>query len=247
MKSLANFEKIEERLSTIMNRQTNDGQLGNVHKSLEDLVYEKIRDQILYHKLKPRERIIDSRLAEDLGVSRSLVRQALSILEKDEMVISIPRKGFYVKDITRKDVEEIYDIRKLLEVAAVEKAIPELTDDQIATVEAIILEAGNDLKKGIVDSHVEADILLHAMITDNCGNERLRNMINNHNNFILFYRIAHLSILEKARTLYEEHVQILEAIKKRDVEASKAKMAIHFENAKKTILENFDQFTFGKN
>ncbi len=245
MERLANLEKIKERLSSVMTRQANSGQLGYVHQSLEDLTYEKIRDRILYHELKPRERIIDSRLAEELGVSRSLVRQALSILEKDEMVISIPRKGFYVKDITRKDVEEIYNIRKLLEVAAVEMAIPNLSDHQVLSIETVFIEAGADLQKGIVDSHVEADILLHGMITDSCGNERLKNMINKHNNFILFYRIAHLSILEKAKMLYEEHVQILEAIKKKDVEDSKAKMAIHFENAKRTILDNFEQFTFG--
>ena len=73
------------------------------------------------------ERIIDKKLAEELGVSRSMVRQVLTILAKEELLIMIPRNGFYVREITRKEIEEIYNVRKILEVYSTELAIPRIS------------------------------------------------------------------------------------------------------------------------
>ena len=92
---------------------------GENYENLEEKIYKIIKDKIIYHKIKPGERVIDKNIAEELGVSRSLIRQVLGMLTKEEIVKVVPRKGFYVKEITKKEVEEIYDVRKILESYAI--------------------------------------------------------------------------------------------------------------------------------
>jgi len=84
--------------------------IGEVFPNLENQVYKIIKEKIIRHEIKPGERIIDKKLAEELGVSRSMVRQVLAILVREELLTMIPRNGFYVKEITKKEIEEIYNI-----------------------------------------------------------------------------------------------------------------------------------------
>ena len=91
-----------------VNLFTNAGKYKSVNKnivetypSIEEQVYKIIRDKIIWHEIKPGERIIDQKLAEEFGVSRSMVRRVLTILAKEELLIVIPRNGFYVRKITR--------------------------------------------------------------------------------------------------------------------------------------------------
>jgi len=74
--------------------------IGDNFPNLEDQVYKIIKDKIIWHKIKMGERIIDKKLAEELGVSRSMVRQVLAILAKEELLIMVPRNGFYIREIT---------------------------------------------------------------------------------------------------------------------------------------------------
>ena len=121
--------------------------IGDNFPNLEDQVYKIIKDKIIWHEIKMGERIIDKKLAEELGVSRSMVRQVLAILVKEEQLTMISRNGFYVREITRKEIEEIYNIRKILEAYATELAVPKIGSRDIAEVEKIFEKAKGDLEK----------------------------------------------------------------------------------------------------
>ncbi len=217
----------------------------NCFKNLSERVYEIIRNKIIFHEIKPGERIIDKHVADKLGVSRSLVRQVLNILEKEELIVSIPRSGFYVRKITEQDVEEIYDIRKLLETHALKLAVPEISDCELEDLEETFEEAKKDLKKDKVKKFVMADADLHSMLINNCGNKRLEKMINKYSNYYLFYRIVDLSHLDRAKESYFTHFNIFQAVKERDKEEAGDLMAEHIKRAKNVILQNFDEYTFG--
>jgi len=217
--------------------------IGEVFPNLEDQVYKIIKDKIIWHEIKMGERIIDKKLAEELGVSRSMVRQALTILVKEELLIMIPRNGFYVKEMTRKEIEEIYNIRKILEAYATELAVPKITSGDIAALEEVFRKAKGDLGKDEVKSFIEADTELHKLLINNCGNEHLKKMINENNDKYAFYRIADLSRIERAKESYFEHYKIFEAVKNKDIVLSIKLMGEHIENAKNIILTNFDKYT----
>jgi len=218
--------------------------IGEVFPNLEDQVYKIIKDKIIWHEIKMGERIIDKKLAEELGVSRSMVRQALTILVKEELLIMIPRNGFYVKEMTRKEIEEIYNIRKILEAYATELAVPKITSRDIVKLEEVFKRAKRDLEKDEVKSFIETDIKLHKLLIDNCGNKCLKKMISEYNDKYAFYRIIDLNRIERAKESYFEHYEIFRAVKEKKVALSAKLMAKHIENAKKIILNNFDKYTF---
>ena len=105
-----------------------NNKIGKVFPNLVEQVYKIIKSKIVWHEINMRERIIDKKFAEELGVSRSMIRQVLTILVKEELLIMIPRNGFYIREITQKEIEEIYDIRKLLETHAVKRAVSRNSD-----------------------------------------------------------------------------------------------------------------------
>lgn len=108
--------KIELYLSSNNNEKNiKENSIGETFESLEEKVYKIIKNKIIYHEIKPKERIIDKNVAEQLSVSRSMVRQVLATLVKEEFLELVPRSGFYVRETTKKEVKEIYNIRKILE------------------------------------------------------------------------------------------------------------------------------------
>jgi len=218
--------------------------IGDNFPNLEDQIYKIIKDKIIWHEIKMGERIIDKKLAEELGVSRSMIRQALTILAKEELLIMIPRNGFYVKEITRKEIEEIYNIRKILEANATELAVPKITSGDIAALEEVFRNAKGDLEKDEVKSFIETDIELHKLMVDNCGNEYLKKTINEYNDKYAFYRVVDLSRVERAKESYFEHYEIFKAVKEKKAKFSAELMTKHIENAKNIILNNFERYTY---
>jgi len=215
------------------------------YPSIEDQIYKIIKDKIIWHKIKMGERIIDKKLAEKLGVSRSMVRQVFTALVKEELLIMIPRSGFYVRKITKKEIEEIYNVRKVLETYATELAVPKIISRDIDKLEKVFKRAKRDLEKDEVKSFIETDTELHKLLVNNCGNEHLKKMINENNDRYAFYRIVDLNRIERAKESYFEHYEIFKAVKEKRAKFSAELMAKHIKNAKNIILNNFDNYTFG--
>jgi DNA-binding GntR family transcriptional regulator len=218
--------------------------IGETFQNLEDQIYKIIKEKIIWHEIKMGERIIDKKLAEELGVSRSMVRQILTILVKEELLIMIPRNGFYVREITRKEIEEIYNVRKILEAYVTELAVPKISSRDIAEVEEVFKKAKRDLEKDEVKSFIEADVKLHKLLIDNCGNEYLKRTISEYNDKYAFYRIADLSRPGRAKESYFEHYEIFKVVKEKKAKFSAELMAKHIENAKNIILNNFERYTY---
>jgi len=219
--------------------------IGDNFPNLEDQVYKIIKDKIIWHEIKMGERIIDKKLAEELGVSRSMVRQVLTILVKEELLTMIPRNGFYVREITRKEIEEIYNVRKTLEAYATELAVSKIGSRDIAEVEEVFKKAKGDLEKDEVKSFIETDVKLHKLLIDNCGNEYLKRTINEYNDRYAFYRVVDLSRVVRAKESYFEHYEIFKAVKEKNVKLASELISKHIENSKNIIFENFDRYTFG--
>ncbi len=220
--------------------------LGLSHQNLSDRIYNTIRKKIICHQVKPGERLIDSELAEELGVSRSLVRQAFTILEKAGLVELIPRNGFYVREISRQDVKEMYEIRNILETQAALMAVDKISNEDIKKVESVFEAAKEDLDtNNKVKKFIKADAILHEMLLKSAGNSRLTKLIKRYINHFIFYRIIDLSRVERAKQAYFEHYKIFEAVKQRDAEHTAELISAHISNAKDIILKNYDKYTFG--
>jgi DNA-binding GntR family transcriptional regulator len=105
------------------------------YKPLREIVLEALREAIVSGVLEPGERLMEIQLAEEMGVSRTPVREAIRKLELEGFVVMIPRKGAYVAGVSHKDVQDVFEIRRALEVLAAGLAAEKATDEEIEQME----------------------------------------------------------------------------------------------------------------
>jgi len=205
------------------------------HSNLSKKVYNILKNQIINEKAKPGKRLLDNQLASAFGVSRTPVREALTQLATEGLVEIVPRSGAYVKKLTRQDIEEIYEIRKVLEGLAAKKAATRITDKQIKQLYALLEKAKSSGKKGY-ETHIDLDIKLHDMILNSCQNKRLVNIMANLYTLIHVFRVRVGRDKRKAEQAIKEHEAILEAIKARDANKAEMMMMEHIEKSKSYIF-----------
>ena len=118
------------------------------YKPLRDVVFENLRDAIITQVLKPGERLMEIQLADEMGVSRTPVREAIRKLELEGLVVMVPRKGAYVAGVSMKDIHEVYEVRSALEMLAVTLAAERITDEELNALEQQVLrESEEEAKK----------------------------------------------------------------------------------------------------
>ncbi|MFN3325174.1 MAG: GntR family transcriptional regulator [Bryobacteraceae bacterium] len=142
-------------------------------QSVPETVVENIRQAILNGRLRPGERLVEQKLAASLRIGQPTLREALKELEHQGFVRKIPKRGTYVTTLTRQDYREILEVRLVLEALAVEKAVPNLSD-QIAAELARIVAAmeSSAAELDLAEFHAN-DIAFHRTLWNLCGNRYL--------------------------------------------------------------------------
>ena len=209
----------------------------DVYKPLREIVSDALRQAIRDGLLPPGERLMEIPLAEELGVSRTPIREAIRILEQEGLVVMIPRRGTYVADMSLKDVTEVFELRSILEELAAELAAERITNEEIEALEQHLVEIGNYMNENNLDKVVQADILFHEILYKASRNDRLVEMINNLREQTLRFRTLSMSQTGRLAKTWDEHRQLVEAISDRDVERARQIARIHMEESEKTLLE----------
>ena len=208
----------------------------DVYKPLREIVSDALRQAIRDGLLPPGERLMEIPLAEELGVSRTPIREAIRILEQEGLVVMIPRRGTYVADMSLKDVTEVFELRSILEELAAELAAERITNEEIEALEQHLVEIGNYMNENNLDKVVQADILFHEILYKASRNDRLVEMINNLREQTLRFRTLSMSQTGRLAKTWDEHRQLVEAISDRDVERARQIARIHMEESEKTLL-----------
>lgn len=143
------------------------------HQTLNWHVYNDVVRLISSGRYPAGSRLDEQQIAEELGVSRTPLREAISKLVKDGLVEHRPYRGNFVRRFTAKEVFDLYEVRKGLESMAVRLAIPHLTDPSIAELKAILGDIDTALGDGDLDAYGLADKRFHDTIADLSGNETL--------------------------------------------------------------------------
>ncbi|MBW2016402.1 MAG: GntR family transcriptional regulator [Deltaproteobacteria bacterium] len=141
--------------------------------SIREKVYRVIRDEILNGNIAPGARLIETRLAKQIKTSRTPVREALHLLEREGLLVAIPRVGYRVKQLSWDEVEEICEIRAVNETLAARWAIKRITSKNIRALEKNIEEAEREVKEGNPKAFVERDAEFHEILVRASGSERL--------------------------------------------------------------------------
>lgn len=203
---------------------------------LREMVFNVLMEAIISGQLPPGERLMEVQLAEEMGVSRTPVREAIRRLELEGFVVMIPRKGAYVAGLSIKDIVNIFEIRTALEQLAVSLAAERMTPDDLETLERMVVELSESVQDADVDSWAEMDKRFHRLICEYSRNERLIQMMENIIEQINRYRVISLSDAEVRHHTVAEHKRIVEAMAERDIPAAQKAAADHLNNTQTSLI-----------
>jgi DNA-binding GntR family transcriptional regulator len=228
-----------------IDRSVNVGQ----RKNLVMATYDRIMQMMLNYDIVPGQRLIFVDLAKQLGVSRTPVNQALTILAKEGYLDFVPNQGYTVHKLTQYELESLYEIRQILELGTISKAIRRISPEKIERLK----RKKEDYEKAITDRVHRGlfirDTDFHAAVIEMTGNDllvdRYRDLCRR---IFLRFRIDTLS-LDRIHEIVEEHGQFFEAICIKDVDMAKDLLKRHNRNAQeglfRLIFENQQEMMIG--
>jgi len=209
----------------------------NEYLPLRDVVFNTLRQAILYGKLQPGERLMEITLANQLGVSRTPVREAIRKLEIEGLVLMIPRKGAQVAPITEKDLNDVLEVRLGLEELAMHCACERVDEEQLEQILAAQRGFEASLRTSDLAHLAKTDEEFHELIYQATGNRRLIQMINNLREQMYRYRIEYLKDFNIGETLNEEHKELYSALQNRDADRALSCMKKHIKNQQQAIVK----------
>lgn len=219
-----------------------DQTILNNEKNLTWMTYQRIKEMMLNYEIVPGQRLIFGDLANRLGVSRTPVNNALTLLSHEGFLDFVPNQGYSVHQVTREEAEALYEIREILEMGAIRQAIRKLTPEKLK-----MLKEKKDLyERSVVEQVTRGRFILdqefHACYVEMTGNLYLPNYFREVYQRMFFrHRIEGLPV-GRARTVVLEHDAIFEAIRLSNVKKAKELIKLHIKAGKDYIFS----YIFGK-
>jgi len=203
-----------------------------------DIVFEIVRNAVLDGRLEKGERIMETTIAEDLGISRTPVREAFRMLETEGLIEYYPKVGTVVKGITLEDIEYIYDLREVLEGLAVRKACINIDEPDLKRLKDILLL----MEEAIKSKDNEGLFKLHSdynkLIIEGSKNPRLIGYLLNLYEYIASFRKITLAYNERKLISLNEHRKIVECIETKDMKNGELCCREHIRKAKDIFLKS---------
>ncbi len=203
--------------------------------SLRSKVFTRLENDILNGHYAVGENFTEARVAEDLGVSRTPVREAIRQLELEGLVTYIPNKGATVKGLSKEDIQDIGEIRMKIEGIAARRAAVNIQDEQIAELHEILDLENFYTQRGDFQPILDLDTRFHKLIFQASGSRLLSLTLRQFHHYLQQSRETSMHDKDRAEKMLLEHQRILEAIEVRDSEKAETQMAQHVKNATKNI------------
>lgn len=210
------------------------------YQPLREVVCETLRDAIRKGVLKPGERLMEIQLAEELGVSRTPVREAIRKLELEGYVIMMPRRGTYVANLSIRDVNEVFEIRTSLDSLASGLAAERITDEELERLQRLLVLIGEYIETNDMEKIVETDTEFHDLLYQASRNTRLVGIIFNLREQLTRFRTTSMGFPGRLAATLEEHRRIVEAIAQGDVKEAQAAAEYHMEKSEQTLLASME-------
>lgn len=197
--------------------------------------YHRVRSMILAGQLPTGKKIVQDRLAEQLGISRTPLRSALQRLEAESLVQSIPRRGMIVREFSPHQVIEFYDCRRAIEGTAIHLFTQRASAKQINVLANYFAPFAEDT--GEEKAYRKADSAFHNYISEHCGNEMLRRLfVSGH----LLICIDLIGLVRPPAETLREHLAIIDAVRARDADEAERLMKSHLEKSQQLIRQKLD-------
>jgi len=206
-------------------------------KTIRKKVYDYLRERLLGGEIPPHEHLIEAKIAQEIGTSRTPVREALHNLEMEGLIKSIPRVGYVVKPISEQEVEEICEIRAVIEMLGTQWAIAKARLKLIEELGENIRLSEKEVTSKRPKAFIDLDARFHEIIAKHSGSQRLLELSQTLRRHMLRYRVESIYLVDNVVRAIEGHRGILEAIKKKDLAEVNRAIQFHLQQSKKDILK----------
>ena len=208
-------------------------------KSLGQHVFDNLKQAIIRGNIAPGEWLVESHIAQMLGISRTPVREAIHKLERERLIERQPRGGFAVLGLNRDDIEETFGIRGVLEGYAARLATVKHHPRELEVLEKKVEEFQACLSKKQMDSLLVLNTEFHEVLYALSKSPRLIHMINGLRDQIYRFRQIILMDQKHAKTSHEDHRQMLKFMRKRDAERVEKLVREHILRGQEVVLTGF--------
>ena len=192
--------------------------------SLVDIAYKKIKKLIIENKLKPNEKIIQEKMAAEFGISKIPLIQALNILSNEHLIEKIPRKGFYVRKFSKKELNEIFELRIAIELLSISNIIENLTDEIKESLIDFKKKFKLSYEKKDTRKYYNIDIKFHNFLLASSGNKLIVKINNNYNLLLLGYIKGFVLDLD---TSHQHHMTLIDEILNKNLKKAEVMLKQH--------------------
>ncbi|CDX00361.1 FCD domain protein [Desulfitobacterium hafniense] len=192
-------------------------------------IYEILKGKILNGEISRGERLYENKISQELGVSRSPVREALRMLEQDELVV-VTSTGLIVNPMEFSDMKEIYQCRMALEPFAAKISADKLTNEDLAALRNLVIQARVYHNQKAYEKVVESNTQFHDIIIQSSGNSRLIGIIEKIRSLIILSRKTEFECYQREEGYLDEHEGVLEALTQRNGDEAERLLRIHIMN-----------------
>lgn len=207
------------------------GTPGERHLSLRDTVHDELRDQVISGRLRPGDRLVERVLADDLGVSRVPVREALRALAHEGFAEERPRRGMVVRLLDDDAIDALFEVRGALDGLVCRRLVRLLDDAGLARLQGLVDEAESAAAAGRVDDAVRANAQFHTVMVELCDSEVISAVVEPVAGRMRWLLNQHVD----APAINEEHRQILAALRSRDATAATSLCRDHLETSRAAV------------
>lgn len=210
---------------------------------LTEQVYTILRENIIGRIYTPGDKLDIHKLAEEFGVSRSPVKDAINQLVHDGLIEIIPRKGTYVTQLNFTEFIEVLDARLMIELWAAKQVIQIITDDQLDEWGKIVqnMDALLDVTPFPFEKYSELDMKFHKTLIEWVNNNKIKEVFSSFNTHVDLSRIVHSTSLESTIKRHKDHWNMYDAMKNQDLPGLSNTLTSHIESLKKEAEERWDE------
>jgi DNA-binding GntR family transcriptional regulator len=208
------------------------------YELLSQKVYRVLKTEIVKGFLEPGTKLLEDKIATQMGVSRTPIREAIQKLAAEGLIKIAPNQTLIVTEISLEDIKEVLQIRGVLEGLAARIAAKKINKQEVEELEKIIAQMSLHVTKEDLSSYCKVDDEFHNLILHICGNKWIIQIRDNLSNFIYRFRIKSLSVPGRLKCSFEEHRKIMESLQKHNSIEAERLSQLHMENTIINILKN---------
>ena len=209
---------------------------GHVN-SLHDQVAQQLRDQIFAGELSPGAFVDETRLCDQLAISRTPLREALKVLAAEGLIRHEPRRGSFVNEVTEQDLDDIFPVIALLEGRCAFEAALQATDADIVALDSLHQQLQDSATQGRIPDYYAANYAIHEAIIAMAGNKWLAQVISDLRKILKLARLQQLNAPGRLAQSLAEHMAIFAALKARDAEGADAAMRTHLTRQREALRQ----------